>query len=71
MERYCGRLQPALRSRRFPYAGLDRYVVDDAHLTQIKAVYDADEELALRLPRRSVPGMYTHPSCKRIFRFKI
>lgn len=64
MERYCGKLQPAFRSRRFPYAALDRFVVEDAQLTQIKAIYDAAGELALQVPRGSVPGMYSHPSCR-------
>ena len=36
MERYCGALQPAIRSRRFPYSSLNCYVVDWARLTQIK-----------------------------------
>jgi len=50
MERYCGSLQPAIRSRRFPYASIDHYVVEDAQLTQIKIVYNCAEELALMLP---------------------
>ncbi|KAI0691672.1 hypothetical protein C8Q76DRAFT_585659, partial [Earliella scabrosa] len=36
MERYCGSLQPAIRNRRFPYASLNRYVLDKARLDQIK-----------------------------------
>ncbi|KAI0749041.1 hypothetical protein C8Q74DRAFT_1171750, partial [Fomes fomentarius] len=32
MERYCGALQPAIRSRHYPYASLNRYVLDSAHL---------------------------------------
>ena len=66
MERYCGKLQPALRSHRFPYAALDRYVVEDAQLTQIKAVFNVRDELSLRSPRGSVPGMYAHPSCTHL-----
>ncbi|KAF8955507.1 hypothetical protein BDZ97DRAFT_1663982 [Flammula alnicola] len=62
MERYCGRLQPALRSRRFPYATLDRYVVDDAQLTQIKVVHNVAEELSLRAHRGTVAGTYAHPA---------
>lgn len=51
MERYCGRLKPAIRSRRCPYSSLNRYVLEDAQLTQIKAFYNLAEELSLRPPR--------------------
>jgi len=50
MERYCGALQPAIRSRRFPYASIDRYVVEDAQITQLKVVYNMAQELSLRAP---------------------
>lgn len=62
MERYCGALQPAIRSRRFPYASLNRYVLNHARLTQIKLIYGsrARSHLALRadVPQkgRRVPG---------------
>ncbi|KAH9889500.1 hypothetical protein C8Q73DRAFT_707899 [Cubamyces lactineus] len=48
MERYCGSLQPAIRSRRFPYASINRYVLDNARLTQIKHMYDLGEVLDLK-----------------------
>jgi len=47
MERHCGRLKIAIHSRRFPYASLDRYVLEDAQLTQIKIFYDLVIELSL------------------------
>ncbi|KAJ3501992.1 hypothetical protein NLJ89_g9087 [Agrocybe chaxingu] len=62
MERYCGKLQPALRSRRFPYASLDQYVVEDAQLTQIKLTSNLAAELSLRILQKSVAGMFSHPS---------
>lgn len=62
MERYCGTLQPAIRSRCFPYASLDRYVVEDAQLTQIKVVYNVAQELALRPPRTGTGG-FSDPLC--------
>jgi hypothetical protein len=65
MERYCNRLKPAIRSRRFPYASLNRYVLEDAQLTQIKAFYDLSDELALRPPRNDTPrGSLAHEACK-------
>jgi hypothetical protein len=62
-ERYCGSLQPAIRSRRFPYASIDRYVMEDAQLTQIMMVYNCAEELALRPPRHAHTGAYSSPFC--------
>ena len=47
MERHCGHLKPAIRSRRFPYASLDRHVLEDAQLTHIKAFYNLADELSL------------------------
>ena len=65
MERYCNRLKPAIRSRRFPYASLDRFVLEDAQLTQIKAIYNLSEELALRPPRHAHPiGSLAVEECK-------
>jgi hypothetical protein len=65
MERYCNRLKPAIRSRRFPYAALDRYVLEDAQLTQIKAFYDLSDELALQPLRNDIPkGSLAHEACK-------
>ncbi|KAI0758366.1 hypothetical protein BD413DRAFT_607663 [Trametes elegans] len=48
MERYCGSLQPCIRSRRFPYASLNRHVLDAARLTHIKLIYDLHKTLTLR-----------------------
>lgn len=74
MERYCNRLKPSIRSRRFPYAALDRYVLEDAQLTQIKAFYDISAELALRAPQNEIPqGSLAHEACKCvivIFKFE-
>ncbi|KAG6837151.1 hypothetical protein H0H93_013741 [Arthromyces matolae] len=56
MERYCGQLQPTIKSRRFPYASIDRYVTEEAQLTQIKVTHDLFEKLALRAPRGEICG---------------
>ncbi|KAF7332811.1 hypothetical protein MSAN_02432300 [Mycena sanguinolenta] len=66
MERYCGSLQPGIRSRRFPWASLDRYVVEKAQLTQIMTVYNAFSELSLVESQVQVPGSFSdssYPSC--------
>ncbi|KAF8262478.1 hypothetical protein EI94DRAFT_1773176 [Lactarius quietus] len=48
VERYCNRVKPAIRSRRFPYTTIDWYILEDAQLTQVKAIYDLSDELALQ-----------------------
>ena len=48
MERYCARLQRAvLNSRRHPYITLDKFIAEDAMLTQIKMRYDLFDDLKL------------------------
>ncbi|KAH9849072.1 hypothetical protein C2E23DRAFT_870815 [Lenzites betulinus] len=47
MERYCGSLLPAIMNRRYPYACLDRYVLDQARLAHIKLLYGLEEQLSL------------------------
>ncbi|KAI0749180.1 hypothetical protein C8Q80DRAFT_1311190 [Daedaleopsis nitida] len=65
MERYCGSLQGAIKSRRYPYASLNRYVLDRARLTQIKLRYDLAETLSMKPP--SLHGFYRaaclHKTC--------
>lgn len=60
MERYCGILKPAIRSRRHPFVALDNYIADVARLAQAKAIFNATEVLALRPPPNDhsvrVPG---------------
>ena len=65
-ERYCGVLQPAIRNRHFPFASLDRHVLENAQLTQIKTIYNMAEELSLKEPNaRGAPrGSFEDPACK-------
>jgi hypothetical protein len=62
MERFCGTMQRAIRSRRFPYASVDRYVAESAQLNQIANLYDIAADLALQTPR-TLAGAYSHPKC--------
>jgi Domain of unknown function (DUF4218) len=65
MERYCGRLRQAIKNRRFPYASLAQYVVDDAWLDQIQLMHNMKEELLLHRPHRAdLPGQFTDKSCR-------
>lgn len=63
-ERYCGRLQPVIRSRRYPFANIDNYVVAAAQLSQIKIRYNLDEQLSLKPTKADqVRGSFSHPAC--------
>ncbi|KAJ7017345.1 hypothetical protein C8F04DRAFT_1215111 [Mycena alexandri] len=55
-------LQPGIRSRRFPWASIDRYVTEVAQLTQIKTRYNVAQELSLTAPRGAVAGSLQDPS---------
>jgi hypothetical protein len=63
-ERFCGRLLPHIRSRRHPFSNIDNFVVASAKLSQIKIMYNLDEELSLR-PKNAeaLRGSFSHPSC--------
>lgn len=65
MERYCGALQPAIKSRRYPFASLDRHVVATAQLSQVKTRFNISQALSLIPPKPDVPnGAFQHPNCK-------
>jgi hypothetical protein len=67
MERFCGRLRQAVKSRRFPDASIAQYLVGEARLNQIQLVHNMSEELLLRVPGRAdVPGQLKHDSCKHL-----
>lgn len=53
MERYCGFLARSNKSRRYPYASLDRRVLQVAQLSQLKLLYGLRKELELRPNRLS------------------
>ncbi|KAF9023214.1 hypothetical protein BDZ89DRAFT_1093121 [Hymenopellis radicata] len=67
MERYCGSIKPGIRSRRFPFASLDRHVLETAQLAQIACQYGIARELSLRPdPKDHIPGSFAdpdYPSC--------
>jgi hypothetical protein len=64
MERFCGSLQPAIRSRRYPYASLNRFITESSQLKQIAHLYNAADVLALRPPLDpTVRGGFSHPQC--------
>lgn len=67
-ERFCGQLQPSIKSRRFPYACMDNYLVAAAQLSQIKNVHGLQDELRL-LPLKNarVRGDFADPACTIVF----
>ncbi|KAI0083042.1 hypothetical protein BDY19DRAFT_987984 [Irpex rosettiformis] len=45
--RYCRFIQPAFKSRRFPFASINRFILDHARLSHIRILYDATDALSL------------------------
>jgi hypothetical protein len=69
-ERFCGRLLPEIRSRRHPFSNIDNFVVASAKLSQIKIMYNLDQELSLRPKKAEVlRGSFSHPSCASMSSF--
>jgi hypothetical protein len=54
MERFCGALARANKSRRYPYSSLNRRVLQLAQLSQIKHSYGLAEELDLEERRQNI-----------------
>ncbi|PPR00475.1 hypothetical protein CVT26_009682 [Gymnopilus dilepis] len=51
MERFCGILQPCIKSRRFPFANLDNHVKAVAQLSHIKTRYNLHDKLSTKRVR--------------------
>ncbi|KAJ6470693.1 hypothetical protein DFH09DRAFT_482565 [Mycena vulgaris] len=73
MERFCGSLLPAIKSRRHPWASIDRRILELTQLFQLKAVYSLSTSLDLRRRRKleksgmaltAYPAMCTYPSTR-------
>jgi hypothetical protein len=64
MERYCGSLIPAIKSRRFPFPSIDRYVTEVAQLTQIKTYHRLYDDLSLRPPKFDIAGQFSDQACE-------
>jgi hypothetical protein len=63
MERHCGDIGCRIKSRRYPYANIDKYVVSRAHLTQISLLYNVENTLSLKASI-SCDLSFTLPSCR-------
>ena len=64
MERFCGRTQRHITSRRYPYASIDTHVVAEARLSHLGMKYGITQTLSLkRAPVGGVRGHYASPEC--------
>ena len=63
MERHCGEILRHIRSRRFPYASINKYITSRAQLTQVTLLYDLHEKLRLQPPVSHDQDIML-PSCK-------
>jgi hypothetical protein len=63
-ERYCGSLLPAVKSRRFPFPSIDRYITELAQLSQIKLMHNLHDKLSLRVPTHGVVGQFCDAACE-------
>lgn len=66
MERYCGRLLPAIKSRRFLWANLDHWIETDTLLSHIVAIYQLEgaDKIDLEPVRQRSPREVTDDACK-------
>ncbi|KAJ4496886.1 hypothetical protein C8R41DRAFT_760931 [Lentinula lateritia] len=59
-ERFCGQLQPAIKSRRYPFANIDNYISANAQPSHIKILYGLEDDLNLK--RKTTLGThFAHP----------
>ena len=75
MERYCGDVVRNIRSRRFPYISINRYITSRAQLTHITLLYDLDEKLCLQPPasrdRNLMLDLCTFSTPQQIYEFTL
>lgn len=65
MERFCGRVQRNIKSRRFPYASIDTFVTAEARLSHIGMKYNIQQEMSLRPPpNKVVRGQVSVENCE-------
>ena len=63
-EQFCGQLLPHICSWRHLFSNTDNFVVASAKLSQIKIMYNLDEELSLHPEKaEALHGSFSHPSC--------
>ena len=63
MERYCGDIGRHIKSRRFPYASINKYITSQAQLTHVTLLYGLHDQLSLRPPRSDAKDLQL-PLCE-------
>ena len=58
MERFCGHLQRAIKSRRFPWSNLDHFIELDSLLTHVIHIHHLDTGDALDISPQPQRGRY-------------
>jgi hypothetical protein len=61
MERFCGAIARANKSRRYPYSSINRHVLQVSQLSQIKLTYGLTEELDLEERRAYIASGVAYP----------
>lgn len=69
MERYCGDIGRNIKSRRFPYATINKYITSQAQLTHVTLLYGLHDQLSLRPPRSDDKDLQL-PLCERLLIIK-
>src|ERR1700736_6661657 len=64
MERYCGSLLPAIKSRRFPFPSIDRYITEVAQLAQVKMYHRLYDVLSFQAPKFDIVGQFSDRACE-------
>lgn len=67
MERFCGALARASKSQLFPFASLDRIVLEVSQLSQIKLIYRLTDTLNLDTRRSIATGTRYNGYPNRVF----
>ncbi|KAJ6459013.1 hypothetical protein C8R45DRAFT_913204 [Mycena sanguinolenta] len=73
MERFCGSLVPAVKSRKHPFASLAHRIRDVAQLTQIKLLYGLTAELDLSPSKEMVETRFAsddYPDLRMVYPYR-
>lgn len=71
MERFCGRLGRAIKSRRHPDASMNTWMLATARLAQAGLRYDMVEELKLTRPVNTNCLYFSDENCKSILAYTL
>jgi hypothetical protein len=64
-ERICGKIQRAVKGRRFPYTSIDKYVLHEAQIAMVKLRYPK-LKAELALAPKPAQNMHSLGECKSL-----